>query len=164
MKRAHRVGERLHQGGVGLIEVLISLLVLSFGMLGLAGLQMWSLRNNQSSMERGLAVVQTHSIADAMRAARVAALDHDFDVADVAKDAAAPKDDSFAAAALATWAQNLKDALGSEATGSVSCNGAVCTIRVRWNDQRGTRDDTQDGDLRAQDEDTLLEVTTEMQL
>ncbi len=62
------------QRGVGLIEVLISLLVLSIGMLGLAGLQLFSLRNNQGAMERSMAVVETHSIADAMRADRVNAL------------------------------------------------------------------------------------------
>jgi type IV pilus assembly protein PilV len=153
-------GAREGQRGVGLVEVLIAMLVLSFGMLGLASLQMWSLRNNQSAMERGLAVVQTHSIVDAMRAERVTALSRGFDVDDVSKEVPEPQDDSFAQVSLATWGQNLRDALGSEATGSVACNGSACTITVRWNDQRGTRNDSQ----AEQQEDTLLEVTTEVQL
>ena len=48
-----RGSARHSQRGVGLIEVLIAVLVLSFGMLGMVGLQTWSLRNNQSALERG---------------------------------------------------------------------------------------------------------------
>jgi len=123
------------QRGVGLIEVLIALLVLSFGMLGMAGLQMWSLKYNQSAMERGMAVVQTHTIADAMRADRAAALRDEFDIG---LEAAAPTGNSFAQTSVRTWRQGMIAALGSTATGSVECDGAVCTIRIRWDDTRGT--------------------------
>lgn len=144
---------RPSQRGVGLIEVLIALLVLSFGMLGLAGLQMWSLRYNQSAMERGMAVVQTHSIADMMRADRAGALGNRFDIA---LDADVPEGNTFALQSLRTWRQSLMDVLGEAATGSVDCNGDVCTISVRWNDERanpasGNNDGTQT-------------VTTEVQL
>ncbi|MBL8265213.1 type IV pilus modification protein PilV [Steroidobacter sp.] len=123
------------QRGVGLIEVLISLLVLCFGMLGLAGLQMWSLRNNQGSMERSLAVVQTHSIVDAMRADRASAATGGFDVA-MGPGAAVPSASPFAQSALRTWLSNLETVLGAGASGSVSCDGDLCTVRVRWSDQR----------------------------
>jgi type IV pilus assembly protein PilV len=123
------------QTGVGLIEVLIAVLILSFGMLGLAGLQLWSLKNNQSSLERGLAVIQTHSIVDAMRADRVNAIDHAFDI-DIEEAPVAGA--TFAQGYLVTWRADLIAALGPEAAGSVACDGALCTIRVRWNDQRGT--------------------------
>lgn len=120
---------------MGLIEVLIAVLVLAFGMLGLAGLQVWSLKNNQSALERGMAVVQTHSVIDAMRADRVTALNGGFNVA---IDAAVPTGTTFALGSLAAWRASLIAALGPQATGSVACNGAQCTVRVRWNDQRGT--------------------------
>ena len=58
------------QRGVGLIEILVAVLVLSIGLLGLAGLQLRTLRNNQSALERGIAVVETHALADALRADR----------------------------------------------------------------------------------------------
>lgn len=131
--------ERRVQAGVGLIEVLIAVLVLSFGMLGLAGLQLWNLKNNQSSLERGLAVVQSHSIIDAMHADRATATSGGFAIA---MDAAAPTGTTFAQRALASWRANLLAALGPEATGSVVCNGAQCTVIVRWNDQRGTGGDS----------------------
>ena len=58
------------QTGVSLLEVLIAVVVLSLGFLGLAGLQLNSLRNNESSFQRSFAVVETYTIADAMRAER----------------------------------------------------------------------------------------------
>lgn len=142
------------QRGVGLIEVLIALLVLSFGMLGLAGLQMWSLRYNQSAMERGMAVVQTYTIVDAMRADRVAALGHAFDIG---FDTPAPTGASFPARSLRAWRASLQAAIGAGATGSVSCDGEVCTIGVRWIDTRATnRDPDEDGNIP----ETLQIVTT----
>ena len=75
--RASRHGQR----GVGIIEILVAVLVLSIGLLGLAGLQMRTLRDNESALERGVAVFETHAIADAMRADRVNAIDHSFDIA-----------------------------------------------------------------------------------
>lgn len=133
MKRRNHI-TRTSQRGVGLIEVLIALLVLSFGMLGMAGLQMWSLKYNQSAMERGMAVVQSHTIADAMRADRAAALRDEFDIG---LEAAAPSGNTFPQMSLRNWRQSVRDALGPDATGSVECNGALCTIRIRWDDTRG---------------------------
>jgi type IV pilus assembly protein PilV len=146
----HRV-----QRGVGLIEVLIAVLVLSFGMLGLAGLQAWSLRNNQSSLERGMATVQTHSIADSMRADRDTAINGGFDIG-IEDDAPVVDDEdnppSFRDAAIAAWRGALREALNPTATGSIDCNGAICAITVRWNDQR------------AQDGSATQQITTRVEL
>jgi type IV pilus assembly protein PilV len=156
MKRRNH--NRNHQSGVGLIEVLIALLVLSFGMLGMAGLQMWSLKYNQSAMERGMAVVQTHTIADAMRADRAAALRSEFDIS---LDSAVPTGNTFPQVSLRAWRDSLAAALGPEATGEVDCDGARCTIRVRWNDTRGTNTEPDQDGVTA---DVLPIVTTVVQL
>jgi type IV pilus assembly protein PilV len=121
------------QRGVGLIEVLIAVLILSIGLLGLAGLQLRTLRNNESSLERGVAVVEIHAIADAMRADRVNAQNGLFNIA---LTAAAPTGTTFREVVLASWRANLLSALGPDATGSVNCNGLDCTIVVEWNDTR----------------------------
>jgi type IV pilus assembly protein PilV len=156
MKRRNRMSEG--QRGVGLIEVLIALLVLSFGMLGMAGLQVWSLKYNQSAMERGMAVVQTHTIADAMRADRPAALRDEFDIG---LEAEPPSGNTFAEVSLRAWRASVQEALGPDATGSVECNGSRCDIRVRWNDTRATYRDTEsDGDTG----DVFQVVLTEVQL
>jgi type IV pilus assembly protein PilV len=126
------------QRGVGLIEVLIAVLVLSFGMLGLVGLQTWALRNNQSALERGMATVQTHSIVDAMRADRDAAIAGDFDIGVGDPD---PAGATFRDVAIATWRASLRQALNATATGGIDCGAAGtpasnCTIRIEWSDAR----------------------------
>ena len=127
--------ERRKQSGVGLIEVLVAVVVLSIGMLGLAGLQLRNLRNNESALERGMAVVETHSVVDAMRADRTNAINSQFNIA---LDDPAPTGTTFADVAVAAWRGNLTAVLGPDATGAVACNGSACTITVRWNDSRGS--------------------------
>ena len=58
----------LKQQGFSLIEILIAIIVLSIGLLGLAGLQLSSLRNSNSAYARSQAVVLTNDIIDRMRA------------------------------------------------------------------------------------------------
>lgn len=53
--------------GFTLIEVLVSMLILSVGLLGLAGLQVASLRNNQSAYHRSQATQLAYDLADRMR-------------------------------------------------------------------------------------------------
>jgi type IV pilus assembly protein PilV len=154
MKRGNLINKS--ERGVGLIEVLIALLVLSFGMLGMAGLQMWSLKYNQSAMERGMAVVETHTIADAMRADRAAALRGEFNIT---LDAEPGSENTFPQMSLRRWRQSLRGALNSTATGSVACNGALCIINVRWDDTRATLPDA-DGNTP----ETPQIVTTAVQL
>ena len=144
-----------HQRGVGIVEVLVAVLVLSIGLLGLAGLQMRTLRNNQSALERGVAVMETHAIVDAMRADRVAATQTPSAYTIALTDPTPTGGATFALKALEIWRLNLQRSLGDEATGSVTCNGPGCTIVVRWNDSRGT------GDAVAL---AAMTVTTEVQL
>lgn len=54
--------------GFTLIEILVALVVLSIGLLGLAGLQTISLRNNHSAYLRGQATLLAYDISDRMRA------------------------------------------------------------------------------------------------
>ena len=56
------------QGGTTLIEVLVSLLVLSVGMLGMAGVQTVSLRNNQSAYFRTQATALSLDMFERLRA------------------------------------------------------------------------------------------------
>ncbi|WP_163830932.1 type IV pilus modification protein PilV [Spartinivicinus ruber] len=56
------------QQGVGLMEILISILVLSIGLLGLAGLQAVGLKNNSQSFDRSYAVFLANNILDRIRA------------------------------------------------------------------------------------------------
>ena len=57
-------------GGFAMLEVLISILVIAFGLLGLAGLQGFSIRNNHNAYLRGQATLFAYDIADRIRANR----------------------------------------------------------------------------------------------
>ncbi len=57
-----------HQAGFGLIEVLVSVLVLGIGLLGLAGLQAQSLRFNNEAYFRTQATLLAMDMADRLRA------------------------------------------------------------------------------------------------
>jgi len=54
--------------GFTMLEVLVAILVLSLGLLGLAGLQTVGLRNNTASTQRTIATLLASDIADRMRA------------------------------------------------------------------------------------------------
>ena len=66
VKSAHRNSQR----GTTLVETLVALLVLSIGLLGVAALQLTSLRNNRSAHLRSQAQVMAYDITDRMRANR----------------------------------------------------------------------------------------------
>ncbi len=126
------------QRGAGLIEVLISVLILSVGLLAVASLQIRAIKNNHSSLGRSVAVMHTYSIIDAMHVDHVHAVAGDFNVglAD-----APPTGDSFAASSLTAWRQSLRTLLDDSATGSVACDNTACTVIVQWDDTRGTEGD-----------------------
>lgn len=67
--------------GFTLIEVLVTLVILSVGLLGIAALHTTSLRNNLDSALRSQASALAADIADRMRGNRNAALNGDYNIA-----------------------------------------------------------------------------------
>lgn len=57
----------LRQRGFTLIEVLVSGLILAIGLVGVAGLQAFALKNNQSAFMRSQATALAYDLADRMR-------------------------------------------------------------------------------------------------
>jgi type IV pilus assembly protein PilV len=127
------------QRGVGLIEVLVAVLILALGLLGMAGLQSKSLRANQSSYARSQAVMLSYYMMDAMRADVTAVLGSEYNRTFVCNPAAVSgaklSDNTYR-----DWVTDLRSALGDETStcGEVNCDVTtrVCTVRVRWNDER----------------------------
>ena len=62
------ISPRPRNAGFSMIEVLISIVVMSIGLLGLAGLQATGLRNNSGANLRSLATMQVYDMSDRMRA------------------------------------------------------------------------------------------------
>lgn len=127
----------LRQQGVSLLEVMIAMLVLSFGLLGLASLQMATLRNNQSSFDNSRAIMSVYSITDIMRA-------------DMSSQGALNMANAFPAGRKADWLSDLKSNLGDDATGSIQCTPTtttpilgdpfisnICTVTISWTDVQG---------------------------
>lgn len=76
----HRLAIARRQRGFSLLEVLIAVLILSFGLLGVAALQVRTLQGTQSSNYRSNAAVLTHEIIDAIRANRSRAIGYRIDL------------------------------------------------------------------------------------
>ena len=136
------------QRGATLIEVLVAMLVLSVGLLGLAGMQMTALKSNQSAYYRSQATVLAYDIMDRMRANRADALNGVYDIAlrNEACDPHLAPSGSLAARDVAEWLNSLSCLLSSDARGSVVRSGRLFTVSIDWNDNRGRIDDAQDND------------------
>ena len=63
-----KMGWRREEAGVAMIEVMIAIVVVSFGLLGVAGLQLAGMKASQVSYYRSVATSQAYDIADRMRA------------------------------------------------------------------------------------------------
>lgn len=125
-------GRHARQSGFTLLEVMISVLVLSIGLLGLAGLQASGLRNNHSAYLRSQAVFYSYDIIDRMRANRLSALSGTYNIA---LGTPAPTGSTIAETDLREWKKLLKDNLPS-GDGETSVNGGMVTVTVQWDDSR----------------------------
>lgn len=129
--------------GLTLIEVLIALVVLSIGLLGLAGLQTTSLQSNTSAYHRSQATALAYDMADRMRANRNAALNNQyndgFQTPAPACDPAAAGGGGTPVTDLAAWRNALACRLpqGTGAVARPDPNSNEFTITVRWDDSRG---------------------------
>lgn len=125
--------------GLTLVEILVALVVLSIGLLGLAGLQTLSLKFNTSAFHRTQATALAYDFADRMRANRQAALADQYTIAfqDPAPACGAPNlAGTIAQQDVSIWRNTLACRL-PQSTGAVTRNGNVFTLSVRWDDTHG---------------------------
>nr|WP_288256245.1 type IV pilus modification protein PilV [uncultured Pseudomonas sp.] len=125
------------QHGATLIEVLIAVVVLSIGLLGLAGLQVTSVQSNHSAYQRSQATLLAYDLADRMRANRTEALTNAYVINFTTSSCnAANPTGTRAAIDIGEWLRSLACTL-PEGAGRVEKTGNLITIHVRWNDNRG---------------------------
>lgn len=130
-----RVSWRPSMQGFTLLEVLVAILVMSIGLLGLAGLMASSLKNSHSAYHRTQATWLAYDALDRMRANRQVALKEGYDLG----MATTPGGSGLAAGDLSEWDSALADSL-PEGDGSIDVKpGGAVTIIVQWNDARGTK-------------------------
>ena len=130
------------QSGVGLIEVLVAVLVLSIAFLGIAALQAMSLSTNNSAMAHSMATIDSYSILDAMRAdidnAKGSSLPYNT-ATPLTASACPAVGATLATAQLNQWCTQLGHDLGATTTttGTIDCKSSgECTITITFGDSR----------------------------
>lgn len=142
--RSGALSQKHRCGGLTLIEVLVSLVVVSIGLLGVAALQMRTLTNNYDALLRSQASVLAADIADRMRAnpraVRPASGESDYEMGFGKPQGGT--DLSQARQDVVDWKKEL-DARLPEGDGALIINEKTgwVTIQVRW----GERSDDPDG-------------------
>lgn len=139
--RRQRRSSRRAQSGVGLIEVLVAVLVLSIGFLGVAALQAMSLSTNNSAMARSMATISSYSILDAMRADISGAQAGNYTTTVTADSCPDPETTSLASGQIKQWCIQLGHNLGAtrNTTGKIDCGTSspvVCTVTIQFDDSR----------------------------
>ncbi|WP_232310144.1 MULTISPECIES: type IV pilus modification protein PilV [Pseudoxanthomonas] len=134
--RRGRSSTSFRERGVGIVEVLVSVVVLSIGLLGVAAMQSVALRGGQSSLETSQAVIQTTSILESMRAN--SGNSNAYNTGGMVCTAGAAG--TLAQNDLRDWVNELKATMGTPGDtttcGQIRGCPANCVITVRWNDQR----------------------------
>jgi len=144
------------QSGFTLLEILITAVILSIGLLGLAGMQVFGLRNNHSAYMRSQATLLAYDMADRMRANPVGFRDDSYNNPTATEHSGCVSTTGCSAAEMAEhdmfeWSNTLSNQLpsgsgvvcldstpddGTSASPACSNTGNVYAIKIWWNDDR----------------------------
>jgi len=131
--------------GFTLLEVLIAVVVLSIGLLGIAGLQALGQQSNHSAYLRSQATALAYDIIDRMRANNAGVKDGDYDSIDTTANTYNDPgcaslmcgSSQMAQFDMYDWQQDLSSQLPS-GNGKVAGagHGSIFTVTVMWDDDR----------------------------
>jgi type IV pilus assembly protein PilV len=132
------------QKGFSLIEVLVTMVIISFGLLGIAGVIVNSMKNNQSSYARTQASVLANDIIDRMRANRTSAeaSPSPYTFNNLLTTATIPGS-GVVFNDLTEWSQSLVASMPSASgRGSIAIDATtkMVTVTVQWDDSRASTD------------------------
>ncbi len=147
------------QTGFTLVEVLVATVILSLGLLGLAGMQTASMRYNQGAYLRSQATVVANDIIDRMRTNQDGVTTGNYDALDSRDDA--PDDQGCATAPCTSaqiasqdireWTDHFQDVYGlgaaytptlpTGAFGTVINNANTYSVTVTWSEMEAMHAD-----------------------
>lgn len=152
-----------HQRGFSMIEVLVTLLIISLALLGTAGLQAYAMRQNQNGQFRTQAVFLASDLAERMEANKAGALQGRYEVERTQN----PRQTALSCSAtpcsvtdlatfdLANWEAEVSGTL-PQSSWTVTArqpltNPVVYTITIEWVDRRaaGNNEDIGSGGTHA---------------
>ncbi len=141
MKNRSPFNARRHHGGFSLLEVLIAMVVLAFGLLGFALLQTMNVRYVQSSNYRTQATNLAYDLTEQMRSNRYQAAWYSTATFSAGSRSAAgicarPVAAVTIAQNVAAWQCKVVKALGDNAAATVTVNNGVATVAITWADER----------------------------
>lgn len=139
---------RRAQAGLSLVEVLVTVVLVSVGLLGIAGLQLTSVRNTNSAGQRFQATLLAEDIVERMRANRTQVVVGRYQLG----VGAAVGSVGLAREDLLAWRAALAEFPGGD--GGVDFNGNEATVTVVWTDAS----DANPGDATAME----LQLRTEL--
>lgn len=142
------------QGGMTMIEILVTVIVLAVGLLGMASLTVGSLKNNQGAFLRTQATILAYDMADRMRSNAAEAISGSYNNAKTSNVPSAPNCGANGcsgaervAADLRAWKDQIEGANGNMAMlpggeGTISGGGGATdvgtafAITITWSEDR----------------------------
>jgi type IV pilus assembly protein PilV len=136
---SYAASRRRAQRGMTLVEVLVTLVLISVGLLGVAALQLTTLKSNQESYVRSQATMLAADMLDRMRSNQVGFVAGNYDMAnDATGFDEAGAAGTLAADDIAAWQAAINRLLpGSDgdAAGRIVRNDRIVTITIRWRER-----------------------------
>lgn len=151
------MGNLNRQRGVGLIEVLVTLLILSTSLITLTAMQNRSLQFNQMSYFRSQANILAYDILDRMRLNVSSISSYNVALAAFGRSAA-PASSNIPATDLYEWRRDI-DARLPNGQGGIQCNAAtrICDVTITW-DEINNSDANSTNSVNGQNESTSIFV------
>jgi type IV pilus assembly protein PilV len=128
------------QRGASLIEILVTVLILSFGLMGMSALQARALKGSVSSFQRSQAAIFSQYMLDVMRIDREKAKGGSYNTGKICNP------NAFAGTALADtarkdWLTLVRDDMGTSADTTtcvaINCDADYkCWVTIMWDDSR----------------------------
>ena len=113
------------------------MIILSVGLLGIAAMQLVSLKTNHGAYQRSQATILAYDMMDRLRANRVIAMAEGYDITMATATPADPGNSPIQTVDIYDWLSNYVEVLLPAGDGSVDCTTAgLCIVIVQWDDSR----------------------------